>query len=266
MVESPPAKPTAAEKVYPYAPGTTFAVQVPTQTPLELVLEKGEQVRNIVGGDRVPAETQQTARWEVKEGTDGMGETLRQHVFIIVGEEKLTTGLIITTTLRTYYLTCTSVKTSPVRVVRWQYPHDEPAEMQPKPKEPGLLPDPQKPRQYHVGYSLDGATPDWRPRQVLDDGKKTYILYPEVTLFETVPMLRLIGPNGPQLVNARQYLNVVIVDQLVARGELRVGIGEHAETVTITRGQLKTIACPGDPSCPVWPQAAQVLARKGTQP
>src|SRR5215471_18364752 len=50
MVESPPAKPTAAEKVYPYAPGTTFAVQVPTQTPLELVLEKGEQVRNIVGG------------------------------------------------------------------------------------------------------------------------------------------------------------------------------------------------------------------------
>ena len=90
--------------------------------------------------------------------------------------------------------------------------------------------------------------------------------YPEVTLFETVPMLRLISPNGPQLVNARQYLNVVIVDQLVARGELRVGIGEHAETVTITRGQLKTIACPGDPSCPVWPQAAQVLARKGTQP
>jgi type IV secretion system protein VirB9 len=115
-----------------------------------------------------------------------------------------------------------------------------------------------------VGYSLDGATPDWQPRRVLDDGKKTYILYPEVTLFETVPMLRLIGPNGPHLVNARQYLNVVIVDQLVARGELRVGIGEHAETVTITRGQLKTIACPGDPSCPVWPQAAQVLARKGT--
>jgi len=174
MVESPPAKPTAAEKVYPYAPGTTFAVQVPTQTPLELVLEKGEQVRNIVGGDRAPAETQQTARWEVKEGTDGMGETLRQHVFIMVGEEKLTTGLIITTTLRTYYLTCTSVKTSPVRVVRWQYPHDEPAEMQPKTKEPGLLPDPQEPWQYHVSYSLDGATPDWRPRQVLDNGKKTY--------------------------------------------------------------------------------------------
>ena len=100
----------------------------------------------------------------------------------------------------------------------------------------------------------------------MDDGKKTYILFPEVTLFETVPMLRLIGPNGPQLVNSRQYLNVVIVDQLVPRGELRVGIGEHAETVTITRGQLQTIACPGDPRCPVWPAAAQGLARKAGQP
>lgn len=75
-------------------------------------------------------------------------------------------------------------------------------------------------------------------------------------------MLRLIGPHGPQLVNARQFLNVVIVDQMVARGELRVGIGEHAETVTITRGELKTIACPGDQACPVWPQAAATLAKR----
>jgi len=42
-------------------------------------------------------------------------------------------------------------------------------------KEPGIVPDPQEPRQYHVGYSLAGGKPDWQPRQVLDDGKKTYI-------------------------------------------------------------------------------------------
>ena len=268
VVESPPPKPTAAEKVYPYAPGTTFALQVPTNTPLDLVLEKGEHVRNIGGGDRAPTDAQHTARWEIKEGAEGIGDTLRPHVFITVGEEKLTTGVIITTTKRTYYLTCTSVKTSPVRVVRWTYPHEEPAEMQPRSHEPGLLPDPQEPRQYHVGYELGSAKPppSWQPRQVVDDGQKTYILYPEVALFETVPMLRLIGPHGPQLVNARQYLNVVMVDQLLARGELRVGVGAHAETVTITRGQLKTIACPEDPSCPVWPQAAQRLARKGRGP
>jgi type IV secretion system protein VirB9 len=98
------------------------------------------------------------------------------------------------------------------------------------------------------------------PRHVVDDGKKLYIVYPEVTLFGTVPLLRMIGPNGPQLVNARQYLNVVIVDQLLATAELRVGTGERAETVTLTRGALRTIDCPGDDACPAWPQAATTLA------
>ena len=94
------------------------------------------------------------------------------------------------------------------------------------------------------------------------ESNKSDIIYPEVTLFEKVPMLRLLGPNGPELVNAWQFLNVVIVDQLVGRAELRVGLGERAETVTIMRGELRTIACPGDVVCPVWPQAAQALARR----
>jgi P-type conjugative transfer protein TrbG len=267
--EEPPAptpvaeKPTSAEQVHTYTPGTTFAVTVPVDVPLDLVLERGEQVRNIVGGDRAPAEATQTPRWEVKEGADGNGETLRQHVFVTAAVPHLTMGLILTTTKRTYYLTCKSVKTSPIRVVRWQYPRD-PAEKLLRAKEPGLLPDPAQPRHYHIGYELTSSQPppSWNPRQVVDDGKKTYIIYPEVTLFETVPMLRLIGPNGPQLVNARQFLNIVIVDQLVPRAELRVGLGARAETVTITRGALQTIACPGDQACPVWPQAAATRTRR----
>jgi type IV secretory pathway VirB9-like protein len=120
---------------------------------------------------------------------------------------------------------------------------------------------------YHVGYEWTSARaqiPTWIPRQIVDDGKKVYILYPEVALFDTVPLLRPIGPNDPQLVNARQILNVVIVDQLLARAELRVGLGERADTVTITRGALRTITCPGDEACPVWPRAATTLA--GRQP
>jgi len=263
-------KPTAAEKVYPFAPGTPYTVAVPVGWPVDILLQPGEQVRNIVGGDRAPTEPQgpqpeagPVRRWEVKEGAGGVGDTIRAHVFVAASEPGLSTGLIITTTKRTYYLTCKSVKTSPTRVVRWHYPQDEAATPL-KAKDPGLLPEPQEPRQYHSGYVLTSSQPRpaWQPRQVVDDGTKTYILYPEVALFETVPMVRLVGPNGPALVNARQFLNVVIVDQLLTRGELRVGIGEHAETVTITRGALRTIACPGDGACPVWPQAATTLARR----
>src|SRR5437899_551321 len=60
-------KPTTAERVYSFTPGTTFAVTVAVDVPLDLVLERGEEVRNIVGGDRAPAEASQTPRWEVKE-------------------------------------------------------------------------------------------------------------------------------------------------------------------------------------------------------
>jgi type IV secretion system protein VirB9 len=261
QVAPPQEKTTPAEQVLDFAAGTTFRLTVPVGAPLDIVLQRGEQVRNIIGGDRAPVEPNQTTRWEIKEGADGLGDTLRQHIFLTATTPGLTTGLIITTTQRTYYLTCKSVNKSPIRMVRWRYPVDV-APVKPV-KEPGLLPDPAQEKHYHVGYELQGTKPSWNPRQVVDDGKKTYILYPEVTLFETVPMVRLIGPNGPQLVNARQFLNVVILDQLVPRAELRVGLGESAEIVTITRGKLRTIACPGDEACPVWPHAAQALARKG---
>src|SRR5712691_10527856 len=284
------AKPTAAEIVYPYTPGTPYQVQVPVGWPLDVLLEPGEQVRNIVGGDRRPGDTPPTPkppavapgegratvpseaplpesagvrRWEVREGADGTGETLRSHIFIAASEAGMTTGVIVTTTRRTYYLTCQSVKTSPIRVLRWTYAASTPEPLA-KAKEPGILPDPGASARYHVGYKVEsqGRPPDWMPRMVADDGKKLYILYPEVTLFGSVPAVRMVGPNGPQLLNARQYLNVVIVDQLPARVELRVGTGETAEVVTITRGDLHTIECPGDAACPSWPAAAQTLARR----
>lgn len=266
-------KPTPAEEVLDYAPGETYTLSVAVSAPLDLVLARGEQVRNIVGGDRTPVETepgadaQAKSPWALHEGAHGTGETLQPHLFLTVTKPGLTAGFIVTTTTRTYLLTCKSVKTSKIRTVRWRYPAD--AAPVAKAKEPGLLPDPTEAKRYHVGYEVLSAQPqppDWRPRFVVDDGRKLFVGLPEITLFETAPMVRMIGPNGPQLVNARQYLNILIVDQLAPRLELRVGLGDTAEVVTITRGALRTIQCPEAPECPVWPQAAPQLAQQGAQP
>jgi type IV secretory pathway VirB9-like protein len=255
--------PGPAEKVVDYAPGMTVEVPVALGTPLDIVLEPGEQVRQIVDGDRAPLEQGQVRRWEVKEGGDGTGAGLRAHVFVTVTNAGLTNGVTITTSKRVYYILCKSVQKSPVRVLRWHYGQES---LPPGPTEdvPGLLPSPDAPRQYHVGYAVAsrGRVPDWMPRAVADDGKKLYVLYPEVTLYGSVPLVRAIGVNGPQLVNSRQYLNVVMLDALVPRLELRVGIGEAAEVVTITRGTLRTIQCPGDTDCPHFPGAAHILARR----
>jgi type IV secretory pathway VirB9-like protein len=265
-VQSPKVPAGAAEKVYDYAPGVAVEVPVALGQPLDIVLEAGELVRQIVDGDRAPAEQGQTRRWEVQEGGDGAGDGLRPHVFVTVAEAGLTNGVTITTTRRTYYLSCKSVAKSPVRVVRWYYPAESGA-AQPVQETPGPLPHPDQPMRYHVGYEVKASrqpVPIWTPRHIVDDGKKMFLIYPEVTLFESVPLVRAIGVNGPQLLNARQHLNVVILDALFPTLELRVGVGEHAELVTITRGKgLRTITCPDEgEDCPQWPAAARSLTRR----
>src|SRR5215470_16623834 len=129
--------------------------------PLDIVLERGEQVRNIVGGDRAPAEGGQTPRWEVKEGAEGNGDALRSHVFVTATEPGLTLGVVVTTTKRAYYLTCKSVHSSPIRALRWRYPAD--SQDTTHPKTPSLLPDPTQPMRYHVGYERRASNPppDW---------------------------------------------------------------------------------------------------------
>lgn len=254
-------KPGKAETVEAYTPGTTYTMKVAVGTPLDIVLERGEQVRDIMPGDRPPLPEGHPHPWDVKEGGDGKGDAYRPHIFVTVSEPGLQQGVVVTTTRRIYYLTLLSVKQVPTRVLRWTYGSPDQG-LPPRADAPGLLPHPDTPRQYHVGYAIavQGSAPAWTPRHVLDDGMKVYLVYPEVTLFSTVPLVRMIGPNGPQLVNSRQFLNVVIIDQLVPRLELRVGLGETAEVVTITRGALRTITCPGDPDCPRWPAAAHHLA------
>ena len=257
-------KQPSAEHIFAYAPDKTFSLTVPVGAPLDIVFQRGEQVRNIIGSDRTPVEANQPPRWDIKEGGHGLGETLQQHIFLTAAYPGMTTGMVITTTFRTYYLTCKSVGKSPIRTVRWTYPHD-PAAKPATPKEPGLLPDPAEQKFYHTGYILAASrpqAPEWSPRYIIDDGRKLYLILPEITLFQTAPMVRMIGPNGPQLVNSRQYLNVIIVDQLAPRLELRIGLDETAEVVSVTRGALRTIECPASPECPVWPQAAQHLARR----
>jgi type IV secretion system protein VirB9 len=226
-------------------------------------------VQTLIGSDPKPIESGQDGqqvkqRWEYKEGVAGVGDTASARIFLRAMEAGATLGLTITTSKRVYYLTCHSVTKGKIRAVRWDYPA-EPVETAPLgAKAAPLLPDPDTPRQYHVGYQLTTSrpAPAWTPRQVLDDGKKLYLLYPEVTLFGTVPLVRALGVNGPQVINSLQVLNVVIVDVLAPKLELRVGTGEGAELVTITRGTLKTITCPEDPECPQWPAAARHLARR----
>jgi P-type conjugative transfer protein TrbG len=264
--ERPPAtavtEPTDArsprEKVFAYTAGDVYAVNVPLGAPMDIVLQPGERIHNLVGGDRTPApDGQETSPpWEVKEGLSGAGIEARPHVFVTAVRPGLRTGLSITTTKRTYYLDLRSVGRSPVRSVRWTYP-DEAMRLAAKAPEPSPLPDPAEPRAYHVPYTITASQPrpPWTVRQVVDDGWKTYLIFPPTVTTIDAPLVRLIGPNGPEVLNARQVGSVMILDRIIHRLELRIGTGDRAEVVTVQRETPRTIHCPGHEECPVWPEA-----------
>jgi type IV secretion system protein TrbG len=255
-----PASP--AEKVYAYTEGVAYKVLVPMGVPADVVLGVGEVVRNVVGGDRAPVEGQEGPRWEVKEGGSGSDAQARPHVFLTATQPGLMIGLVVTTTKRTYYLTCQSVQSTPIRAVRFTYPAEpKPAKLATKAM---ILPDASQPQRYHVGYQIDPQEggPVWKPRQVVDDGRKVYILLPVQSQYADAPMLRLIGANGPELTNSRQYKNVLVVDRIFSVAELRMGLGKSAEVVRITRRSPITIDCPGSEACPVWPPTAGTMAGK----
>jgi type IV secretory pathway VirB9-like protein len=261
-------KPTPAEKVYPYAPGGTYAVPVALGAPLDIQFMAGELIhnaidsdrRNVKEGDEAAGGAQRNCqRWCFEKGYSGPQDNPQGHVFVTVTEAGLKNGLTITTTRGVYAITLESVKQSPIRFLRWTH---EPEAVEVVDTEPsGPLPPLTGPSQWRVGYQATAPqrVPDWMPKQVVDDGKKIYVIYPERVLFSVVPLLRVFGPNGPMPVNGRQYLNVLIIDQLFARAEVRVGTGETAEVVTINRGTLRLVDCPGDPACPTWPKAAVTL-------
>jgi type IV secretory pathway VirB9-like protein len=151
-----------------------------------------------------------------------------------------------------YYLDLKSVAKSPVRSVRWTYADEPPAVAKATPR---LLPDPAQPQRYHVPYTIETSVPHppWTVRQVVDDGAKTYRIFPPTLTSVDTLLIRLIGPNGPEVVNARQLGSVIVLDRIINRAELRLGTGPHAEVVTVQRQPPRTIQCPGDPDCPVWP-------------
>lgn len=249
----PPRPAAPNEQVYAYEVSKEYEVPVPLGVPADVILEAGEVVHTIVGGDRTPLPEGEGPRWEVKEGMSESQYGSTPHVFLSASQPGLTLGLVVTTSRRTYYLTAKSVRKSKVRAVRWRYPAAPDARM---PKASALFPEMQESHQLHVGYTLDvpEPRPEWVP-VVVDDGRKTYLLFSPVVLYTEMPLVRMVGPQGPQVLNSRQVGPVLIIDRLVPRFELRYGTGEHAPVIRITRGPLQTITCPGAEQCPVWPTA-----------
>jgi type IV secretion system protein VirB9 len=155
------------------------------------------------------------------------------HIYVKPKETGLAASLIINTDRRAYHILLRSYSETYMPIVRWQYKLYE------FPKgffaregggqaggaslevshETGAV----DPRflsfDYKIVYELLDR-PQWLPRLVYDDGKKTYIAFEESILVNEFPA---VFENRSDVVNYRVSANLIIIDKLIERVTLKLG-------------------------------------------
>jgi type IV secretion system protein VirB9 len=227
----------------------------------DVALEPGEAITSVSTGDNL--------RWSVEAVVSGDGAAQQPHLIIKPFDRGLTTSVIVTTTRRTYRLTLRSTDQAYMHAVSFIYPgekQDAPAPKQaPKVnvaltqevdppatqekklahKTSGELPrgkvrrDPPGPPQFTQepdSYQISG-NPRWRPINVYNDGRKTYVLMTEEMTKTEAPAMLVLRRNNylfgydKVLANYRVQHKTYIVDTVFDRAILVSG----RDKVTLTR-------------------------------
>jgi type IV secretion system protein VirB9 len=216
-----------AIQIYPWSEGALYQVYTSPGQITDIALEPGESLTGagpIAAGD--------TARWIIGDTESGSGITRRVHVLVKPTRADITTNLVITTDHRIYMLELRAGANPYMPAVAWAYPQLPASERQGVPATP-VIPAAAA-RNYR--YALSGDNPPWRPTVIYDDGRRVYIEFPRGIVQGEMPPLFVIGSEGElQIVNSRIYQNILIVDRLFGAAELRLGSGDHQQTVRISR-------------------------------
>lgn len=213
-----------ATQTFAYVPGGLYQVYAAVGRVTDIKLQEGETLSDmgaVAAGD--------TVRWIIGEASSGSDKSKRTHILVKPTDPGIVTNLVINTNRRTYHVELRSTPSTYMASVAWSYPQDELIAIQARAAEAvanaatsianGL-----DAERLDFGYRLSGDRPAWRPAQVFDDGKKSYILFPDSIAQSELPPLFLLGDKGQaELVNYRVSGRYMIVDRLFDRAELRLG-------------------------------------------
>lgn len=219
-----------AVQVYPFAEGTLYQVYAAPERVTDIALQPGEALVSVAAGD--------TARWVIGDTTSGSGADKRTHVLVKPFAAGLATNLVITTDRRSYHLALASTSGTSMVALSWTYPRDALLALKRVSEEreaavpvaSGFAPD-----QLRFNYAVSGDRPAWRPLRAFDDGRQTYIEFPEELAVGEAPPLFLVDRKGEaSLVNYRLQGRFYVVDRIFDVAELRIGL-KRQDVVRITR-------------------------------
>jgi P-type conjugative transfer protein TrbG len=223
--------------LYTYGAGLPTVVCAPMRVCI-VELEAGEKLSGEPHvGDSV--------RWVISPAMSGSG---RQEVSMLVIKPKqagLDTTLLVTTDRRAYYLRLVSKPEDYLARVAFAYPEEEvnrwkahlqDQELRRKEEfEAAQIAPVESLENLYFDYRVTGGDDNMRPVRVLDDGKKTYIQMTSNAAHREAPVLVVVGPNGPEMVNYRVKGDMYIVDRLFERGALILGAGKKSRKAEIIR-------------------------------
>jgi type IV secretion system protein TrbG len=227
-------------QVFPFEAGRVFEVWTAPLRITTISLEAGETITNKASGD--------TERWMIGDTTSGTGVTLQTHILVKPYRAAIATNMVVTTNRRVYFLSLRAADSADAfnSAVTWTHPQALPNSGAQTAGAPLAIAGP-----LSRTASIDGLNqnyrikagwrrPPWTPVSVSDDGRQTFITFPESLGSTEAPPLFVTGVTGDaQMVNWRKQGNVYVVDRLFQKAELRLG-GANPRVVKIERKEIRS--------------------------
>ncbi len=218
---------------YAFEPGSLYQVYAAPMRITDILLEPGEKiVGQPASGDIV--------RWVLAAAKSLQGGVEQWHVYLKPTRPELETNLAINTDRRSYMLELHSYPDTYMASVMWHYPQDELARLQAQAAETVVESQNTAPvvsldvLNFDYTIQVIHGTPRWTPVQVFDDGRRTFIRFPETMRVREAPALFVLRDKETQLVNYRVRNGFYVVDRLFDAAELRVG-QQDQEIVRVLR-------------------------------
>jgi P-type conjugative transfer protein TrbG len=199
----------AARYVYTYAPGALYELYANPGFISTILLEDGEALQDIAAGD--------TSRWSVTQ-TMTAGDMGPRTILLVKPQAPgLRTNIVLVTDRRTYLVEAIShAREAYSAEIAWCYPSD--AALNGAPAHVAAL---------NFAYRtrvIRGRRPVWAPSRVFDDGRRTWIEFPEAVEASDLPPLFIITGEGAELVNYRVDGGRYLIDRMFDVAELRLGV------------------------------------------
>jgi type IV secretion system protein TrbG len=215
---------------YKYQDGQIFIVYAGLERITSIDLEPGEVVTgDIQAGD--------TVRWMLASVTSGAGANAQQHIIVKPTDAGAITNMLIPTNRRVYMLDLRAVADWYMPSVRFSYPAQDWAKANALTQQLERIEDTTttmselSPDSLNFNYKISGRSVRWKPLQVFDDGRHTYIRMPSNLAATDAPALFVIEESEALLVNYRikgtsdsdSGSPTYIIDRIFDKAELRVG-------------------------------------------